>query len=346
MKAVEKHYSIHGIVNFKIVNSAGFLSRILPFWDIELRNFESEPKAEPDFTIFLGRFSPQSPDCLILDDRFHINQGYLYCSDSYKWARWQIEVSGLDGGTMEIRISANPFAWVLLPDLIITPLIWLKLSEKGCAIVHGSGVVKDGKAFIFAGRGAAGKTTIALNLVERGFRLLGDHFVVLNNGSVLSFLSPLHLAGFNLTPFLQHRMKLGHKLFFQLDRLSRRVTGLQFGTKISPKTLLPGLTENEAKLDSVFLVIPREKFRAEELSKEGLIAHMVLNQKLESFPFIKYMMEYSYLYPRSSMAGYWARYEQNLRQALDKVEACYRVEVPLRYDYETLEGIYGILQNE
>ncbi len=46
------------------------------------------------------------------------------------------------------------------------------------------------------------------------------------------------------------------------------------------------------------------------------------------------------------MAGYWARYEQNLRQALDKVEACYRVEVPLRYDYETLEGIYGILQNE
>ena len=339
MKAVEKHYSIHDIINFKIVNNAGFLSRVLPFWDIELRDFESERKAEPDFTVFLGKFSPKSADCLILDDRFHIKEDYLYCSDSYKWARWQLEMSGFNGGNLEVHISANPFAWMLLPDLIINPLIWFKLNEKGCAIVHGSGVVKNDSAYIFAGRGAAGKTTIALNLVERGFKLLGDHFVVLNNDNVLSFLSPLHIVGFNLTPFVQRRMKARQKILFRLNQLSQKVTGLQFGTKISPKTLLAGLTEDKARLHSVFLLLPRTRFKVEKVSKEEIIAHMIPNQKLESFPFIKYMMEYSYLFPRSNMAGYWTRYEQNLSQALGAAQAFYRVEVPLTYDNETLEEI-------
>jgi len=339
VKAVEKHYSIHDIVNFRIVNNASFLRRVLPFWDIELRPFESERKAEPDFTIFLGKFSPKIPDCLILDDRFHINQDYLYCSDSYKWAKWQLEMSGFNGGSMEVHVSANPFAWMLLPDIIINPLIWLKLNEKGCAIVHGSGVVRDGKACLFAGRGAAGKTTVALNLVERGFKLLGDHFVVLNNENVLGFLSPLHIAGFNLTPFIHRRMKVRHRIFFQLDRLSQRVTGLQVGTKLSPKTLLPGLTEDKARLNSVFLLLPRTRFKAEKVSKEELIAHMIPNQKLESFPFIKYVMEYSYLFPRSNMAGYWTQYEQNLSQALGAARDFYRVEVPMTYDNETLEEI-------
>ena len=341
---MEKHYSVHDVVNFKIVDNVGLLNKILPFWDIELRDFESKRKAEPDFTIFLGKFGSPSPDCRILDDRFYIKEDYLYCSDSYKCANWQLRMSGFESDRIEVHVSANPLGWILLPDLIINPLIWFKLNEKGYAIVHGSGVVKDDRAYVFAGRGAAGKTTIALNLVERGFKLLGDHFVVLGNDAVLSFLQPLHIAKFNLSPFVKERMRAGHKIFFRLDQLSQRVTGLQVGTKMSPKTMFPGLTADIAKLRSIFLLLPREKFKAEKISKEEFIAHMISNQKLESLPFIKYMMEYSYLFPQSNMATHWARYEQNLSQALD-TSACYRVEVPLRYDNETLNSIFKVIQN-
>lgn len=340
---MEKHYSIHSVVNFRIVNNASFLRRVLPFWDIELRDFESEPGAEPDFTVFLGRFKPPISDCLVLDNRFHVKEDYLYCSDSHKYAKWRLSMSGFESDSMEVRLSANPFAWLLLTDHIINPLIWFKLNEKGYAIVHGSGVVKDNRAYVFAGQGASGKTTVALNLVERGFKLLGDHFVVLNDDGVRSFLSPLHIADFNLSPFVRDRMKAKHKVIFRLDQLLRRVTGLQFGTKINPKTMFPGLTEDRAKLHSAFLLLPREKLKVEKLNKEEFIAHMIPNQKLESVLFNKYVMEYSYLFPRSKMAGHWARYERNLSQALGAAEAFYRVEVPLRYDGETLESIYQLV---
>ena len=346
MKAVEKYYSIHNIVNFKVVNSAQFLDKFLPFWDIELRDFESRQEVEPDFTVFLGKFSASSSDCLILDDRFYIKEDYLYCSDSYKWAKWHLLMYGFNGGNMEVCISANPFAWLLLADFIINPLIWFKLNEKGYAIVHGSGVVRDGRAYVFAGRGAAGKTTIALNLVERGFKLLGDHFVILSKDAVLGFLTPLHIADFNLTPFIKKRMETRHRVFFRIDQLGRRLTGLQFGTKISPKTMFPDSTEDKAKLHSVYLLLPREKLKVGKISKEELIAHMVANQKLESIPFMKYMMEYSYLFPRSSFAAYWERYEQNLSQALGVAEGCYRVEVPPKYYSATLERIFKVLVDE
>ena len=339
MKAVEKYYSIHDIVNFKIVNNAPFLSKILPFWDIELRGFESERKADPDFTVFLGRFSSQNSDCYILDDRFYIKEDYLFCSDSYKYARWKLRMSGLGKAGLEVHISANPFAWLLLSDLVISPLIWFKLNEKGYAVVHASGVVKEDRAYIFTGQGAAGKTTIALNLLERGFKLLGDHFVVLNNGAVLSFPSPLHIDGFNLTPFVKSRMKIRHKILFRLNQLSQKVMGLQIGTKISPKTLFPGLTEDKAKLHSAFLLLPRDNLEVEQISKEELTAYIIANQKLESIPFIKYMMEYSYLFPQSNIANHWVLYQQNLGKALDRAQACYRMEVPFRYDSETLEEI-------
>ncbi len=340
---MEKYYSIHNIVNFKIVNNANLLSRLLPFWDIELRDFENDREAKLDFTVSLGKFNPQKSDCYVLDDKFHIRENYLYCSDSYKYAKWKLKISGFEKGDMEVYVSANPFGWILIPELIINPLIWFKLNQKGFAIVHGSGVTKDGRAYVFAGQGAAGKTTIALNLVARGFKLIGDHFVILSNEAVLSFFSPLHLLDFNLTPFVRRRMKTKQKIPFKFNQLLRKMTGKEIATKISPKTLLPSLIEDKAKLHSIFLLLPREKFEARKVSKEEFTAHMIPNQKLEFLPFIKYMMEYSYLFPQSVMSTYWARYEENLRQALDAAEALYRVEVPLRYDNETLERIVEIV---
>ena len=336
---MEKYYSIHDIVTFKVVTNAGFLSKILYFWDVELRDFESEQKDKPDFTVFLGRFSSQNSDCHILDDRFYVKKDYLYCRDSYRYANWELEISGFESGNMEVRLSANAFGWISIPELIIYPIIWFKLNEKGYTAVHSSGVAKDSRAYVFAGQGAAGKTTIALKLLERGFRLLGDHFIILNNATALSFLSPLHLMNFNLTPFVRERMKTNHKILFGFNQLLGRMTGKGIGTKISSKTLFPGLIENKVKLHSVFLLLPRQEFKVERINKKEFIAHMLANQKLESFPFIKYMMEYSYLFPKSKMASYWVQYEKNLRQALDSVKVCCRVEVPLKYNDETLVRI-------
>ena len=336
---MEKYYNVHDIVRFKIMGNVGLLGRLLS-WDAELRDFESTKIANPDFAVYLGKFTPHNQNCYFLDEKYYMKEDYLYCQDSYRYIKWELEMSGFERSDMEVRLNCNLPGEMFASDLIINHLIWLKLNEKGYPIVHGSGVSKDGKAYIFAGQGAAGKSSIVLNLMEYGFKLLGDHFVVLNNGYVMSFPSPLHIMGFNVTPFIKMNMSLKHKVFFHSNELLYKLTGRGTATKINVNGIFPNSLEDKAKLHSIFLLLPKEKFKAEKIGREDLINHLVMNQKLESFPsFIKYMVEYSYLFPQSNMATYWEHYEENLRRALSPEIEIFKLEVPRRYDAKTLSEI-------
>ena len=344
-KSMEKYYSVHDIVTFKIISKIGLLDRFFKGWEIELRDFESIRTAKPDFTVYFGKFTPHNQDCYFLDEKYYVKENYLYCQDSYRYIKWELEMSGFERSNMEIHLNCNSIGKMFISDLMLYHLIWLKLNEKGCSIVHGSGVSKDGKAYIFAGQGASGKSTIALNLIERGFKLLGDHFVILNNGYVMSFPTALHIMGFNITPFIKENMSLKHKAFFYSNELLYKLTGRGTSTKLNVKDIFPNSLEDKAKLHSIFLLLPKEKFKAERIGREDLISHLVMNQKLESFPsFIKYMTEYSYLFPQSNMAAYWEHYEENLRRALSPETEIYKLEVPRRYDAKTLDEILQIVE--
>lgn len=336
---MEKYYNIHDIVTFKIMGNVGLLDRLLS-WDAELRGFESTKITKPDFTVYFGKFTPNNQDCYFLDEKYYIKEDYLYCKDSYRYLKWELEMSGFERGNMEVRLNCNLPGKVFASDLIINHLIWLKLNEKGYPIAHGSSVSKDGKAYIFAGQGASGKSSIALNLLESGFKLLGDHFVILNNGYAMSFPSPLHIMGFNVTPSVKENMSSKHKVFFYSNALLYKLAGRGTATKINVKSIFPSSLEDKAKLHSMFLLIPKEKIKSERMGRDDMIKHLVMNQKLESLPsFIKYMVEYSYLFPQSNMATYWEHYEENLRRAIPPGIEIYKLEVPKKYDAETLNGI-------
>ena len=336
---MEKYYNVHDIVTFKIMGNVGLLDRLLS-WDAELRGFESTKLVKPDFTVYFGKFTPRNQDCYFLDEKYYIKENYLYCWDSHRYVKWELEISGFERGNMEVRLNCNLPGKMFACDLILNHLIWFKLNEKGYPIVHGSSVSKDGKAYLFAGQGASGKSSIALNLLESGFKLLGDHFVILNNGYVMSFPSPLHIMGFNVTPSIKENMSLKHKVFFYSNALLYKLAGRGTATKINVKSIFPNSLEDKAKLHSIFFLLPKEKFKAEKIGREDLINHLVMNQKLESFPsFIKYMVEYSYLFPQSNMATYWEHYEENLRRALSPEIEIFKLEVPRRYDAKTLSEI-------
>ena len=336
---MEKYYNVHDIVTFKIIENIGLLGRLLG-GDSELRDFESIRMVKPDFTVYFGKFTPHNQDCYFIDEKYYIKENYLYCKDSYRHVKWELEMSGFERGNMVVCLNCNLPGKMFASDLIINHLIWLKLNEKGYPIIHGSGVSKDGKAYVFAGQGASGKSSIALNLIERGFKLLGDHFVILNNGYVMSYPSPLHIMSFNIIPPVKENMSLKHKVFFYSNELLFKLAGRGTATKINVKGIFPSLLEDKAKLHSIFLLLPKEKFRVERMRREDLISHLVMNQKLESLPsFIKYMVEYSYLFPQSNMATYWKRYEENLRRALSPEIEIFKLEVPRRYDAKTLNEI-------
>lgn len=336
---MEKYYNVHDIVSFKIIGNVGLLDKLL-CWDEELRGLESTKVAKPDFTVCFGKFTPHNQDCYFLGEKYYIKDDYFYCHDSYRYIKWELEMSGFEGGDMEVHLNCNFIGKMFISDLIINHLIWLKLNEKGYSIVHGSCASKNGGAYVFAGQGASGKSSIALNLIEHGFKLLGDHYVILNDGYAISFPSPLHIMSFNLTSSVKKNMSLKHKVFFYLNQLLYKLAGRGTATKINLKDIFANSLEDKAKLHSIFFLLPKEKFKAENIDINTLINHLVMNQNLESLPsFIRYMVEYSYMFPQSKMATYWENYKKNLTNALNPGINIYKLEVPKKFDAKTFEKL-------
>ena len=348
MGIAEKSYNIHDIVTFKIVKQINILDNFLSNIDIEYKNFESEKLRNPDFTIYIGNFTSSNRNCYILDDTYFIKEDYLYCKDSYKLAKWKFEMSGFEGGDMTVHISNN-----LIGSMFISPLIdfliSFKINERGYSLVHSSCVSKNNHAFLFPARSGGGKTVTSLYLTEKGFDFLGDNFIVLDKGNVLSFLSPLNIFTYNLAPIIKNNLRIKNKLILGFKQLVYRMT---FGyakifTKINVRDVFSNSIINKSKLGSIFLLMPKEEFSIEKISKEELINHLVMNQKLDSLSFLKYMLEYSYMFPDSSMATHWTRYKENLRKNLSKKDIpIYKVEVPQKYDTNVFEKILEVIENE
>lgn len=337
----EKNYDIHGIVTFKIIDSSNSLMNLFKHINTEYKNFETESTINPDFTIYLGDFTPSNDNTAILDNKYFIKENYFYCTDSYKNAEWNLEMSGFEDGHMKIKIYCkNIYTNMIISGFLVDPLINFKLTEKGLSLVHASCISKDDCGFMFSAQGGGGKTSIALYSVDRGCSFLGDNFAIIDKGLARSFLSPLNIFSFNLAPIVMKNMSHKSKAEYLFKDLLHNVTGLRVVTKINVKEIFPKSLVTNSKLNSVFLLIPKERFRIEEIDKEEMIDHMVANMKLDSFPFLKYMMEYAYMFPESRMASHWSRYEDNLRQNLCSNIETYCVEVPQNYNIQTLEKIY------
>ena len=347
MRATEKYYNIHNIVTFKIVKETNILDNLLSNIDIEYKNFETEGLSDPDFTIYIGGFRPSNRDCYILDDRYYVKENYFYCKDSYKVAKWGFEMSGFEEGDMTVHISNN-----LIGSMFISPLIdfiiSFKMNERGYPLVHGSSVSKNKCAYLFPARSGGGKTVTSLYLVEKGFDFLGDNFVVLDKGNVLSFLSPLNIFTYNQAPIIKNNLRLKTRLILGLKEVFYRITlgYAKIFTKINVRDIFPNSIVDKSKLDSIFLLMPKEKFSIEKISKDELINHLVMNQKLDSLPFLEYMLEYSYIFHDSGLATHWTCYKENLRKKLGEGIPIYKIEVPQKYDANTFERIVKVIEDE
>ena len=337
-------YQFHDIASFRIVENGPRLGGISRHIETEYQNFLSTGVKTADIVVHFGKFTPKNSGCYILDGKYYVKENYLYCQDYHKYARWEMEVSGLEEEHQEVRISSNILGNPIIPELLISPLIWFTLNRKGFPVIHASCVSKNGKAYLFSGLGGAGKTTICLSLIEKGFSFMSDHFVILSNGFVLGFPSALHMFDFNLLPAVREGMKGKGRISLNLKNLLYRITRLRMVTKINPLETFPHSWVDKAKLAGVFLLIPGSELIMRRISKEHLFHCLIAEQKLECFPFTKYLLEYSYLFPQSKTAHCWNRYAETLEKTLPDTHHLFELEVPPKYDTITLNDILNMVR--
>ena len=98
--------------------------------------------------------------------------------------------------TVDPDLEADPD---FVAAVITGELLAALLRQRGCLVLHGAAVARDGHAIGFLGNSGWGKSTLAASLVGRGWRLLTDDLLVvsgLSNGtSAGSSAGPAIVAG-------------------------------------------------------------------------------------------------------------------------------------------------------
>lgn len=72
------------------------------------------------------------------------------------------------------------------------------LRWKDKCFLHAGAVSKNGKAAVFPAAPDTGKTSIVLELLQRGFDYLSDDFLIIGNGKAYPFPKPLNIFDYNL----------------------------------------------------------------------------------------------------------------------------------------------------
>ena len=103
----------------------------------------------------------------------HLEQGYRI--DAPGHGRFRVII---DGSLVECAPAEGP-AWRWHRPLFAQALP-LAAALNGIEVIHASGVVIDGYGFAFVGHSGAGKTSLAIQLVDQGAKLLADDVVGLS----------------------------------------------------------------------------------------------------------------------------------------------------------------------
>lgn len=355
MKSRIQFYSVYDALNFVVIDRKGFINRLFNNFDRHYENFKSNGDLEDcDLVIEIGEFTPQLDNSFnVGDGKYYFKENYLYVSkEQYKGAKWKFEINGLNTQKTVAKIDCNSLGRIFITGNVIDFLIHQKLLQKGYCIIHASAVSKNNEAVIFSSRGGGGKTTIALEMAENGFSFIGDNYVILHEGNILSFPTSLSIFSYNLAPVVYKNLYFKEKCEINIKKIVYTLTGgyAKFFTKVNPKRIFKNFA-SLSRLGSALLIIPKlDSFnkdpKLKEVIFEEFIEQLKYNFMLE-FPFFnRYIEEYSYFFPHNDFSLHWDIYQKSLLDNFPKNISVFKIIVPTVYNKQFLSSITNLVDSD
>ncbi|MCM8808258.1 MAG: hypothetical protein NC926_10040 [Candidatus Omnitrophica bacterium] len=220
--------------------------------------------------------------------------------------------------------------------------------------IHSSAVTKGKKGFIFAGRGNVGKTTIVIYLMEKGYSIVNDDWVIITEkGEVYSSPQPLRVYDYNLA----YNYRLCNKIFGLRAPLMYVYTKARVKFRESIIPLIPNRLLRYAldkllsrcikyinhkcvkgQIESVFW-LNRSKTKSIEIfpiSEREIIDRMIANFKYEFSDFFK---QYYQIAPEEGKISYLENIEAHMTRVLQSAFSgvpCFNVLIPYHTSSEKL----------
>ena len=344
-----KNYSIHDKVKFQIRNSLSSLYSYFEKTCIQFENHLTNSIINPDFTVELGSFNKQNRKCIILDDTYHVSDGYIYFEDSRKQSKWKVEIDNLENSP-RILIDTNFVGNISFPVNLIELMIQYILTKKGFSIIHASGVGQNNKCLIFPARSGGGKTTVALSLLERNFSFLGDNYIILNNGIAESYISPLNIFTYNRLSIIEENLSKKQKLSMVVKKMLYSFTGGYFKLfeKINPSEIFSKSIVDQLPIQLICILDVNTSsvnggLSYQRLEKKDLIKKLRYNMELDLLYYSKWFFSYGYCVQGSKLSDFWKLYEQNLQQNLPNDVPYLSLHVPKKWNNSTIIQMLDIV---
>lgn len=357
-------YNIHNIVKFRIVRNKRY-----DFGDLinlKFCSFQVDEVDKPDIVLNIGKFTPSNRDCYLIDYKYHIKDNYLYCQDSEGKVGWEFEISGLEHGDTVINFHVSKrfrpqsivnllYIPLFLPQILLLSIIEYKLSTKGYFLIHSGAISKDNQAYLLSGRAGCFKTTLCMEFVRRaGFTWLGDDRAILYQDKVLGF--PMNSAAFEfVTRHLTDETHWGflRQVHFAAEQLFSRhgKTDKREAKSAELKALLLIARSNRQRDDRRVTFDPLPQSHLEQIVNSLLISNRLedfigmAGLGINSGPFLKYMLAYSFVFPNSSIETREEKLAENLKNSLGEIPV-YKVEIPVDYSLDIFKQIHEFIAED
>ena len=349
MKKTDDWISIHDLVTMRLRDTVGVGDRMLmrPVRGY-IHHVVDAPQSQPDLDVEIAPFDfAPPPDACQVDRRFIVGEDYFACEDTSKILWWKVEIRGWESSDQptRVRIDRNLFGTAALGSRITDCLIRFKLCLKQAPAIHCCGAVsQSGNGYILSGRSGVGKSTIAMRMLDRGFKLLGDNWVLVHQGQAKSFHLPINIHNYNVSPSFYQ--KLPKRLKFDLW-WKTRVRNLSMGylkkaTHVILKDVYPDWLADQAPLKRVFTFSQGgndKSFSIGSLDREAGLKRLVANDMMDRDAYHRYMLAYATVFPDGVVANYWRTLHESLSAAIPPEIEFVDVVVPRRVTTEHINEI-------
>lgn len=354
--SAERYYNIHNLLKFKIVSKRNC---IRSFEDINyfFSYFETERFTDEDILLRVGEFSPNNTNCKIIDHKYYIKDNYFYCKDQEGNITWEVEINGFEKGKAIIKFHSHcrRIEQLLLPEylaqnIILRPLIELKLLEKGYVVIHGLGLAEDKNSILIAARGGAHKTRTIMDALKlKEAKLIGDDRLIIGEGGKV-YSYPLFLK---LVLFRMKNLQ-SEKISVIRDRISM-IAYLYGGADENVKKYV----KDESNFANLVLVQRKEgcascnEYVPRKITLNECCDRLTNSSKMEMFssglqsmgfvPFYKYMQAYSFIFPTGLVGNYWERYNTKLQVILANTDI-FDLSIPENYTSNLLRYYFELMK--
>jgi hypothetical protein len=338
------NFNVNNLVRFQIRKSKNILRDFISHTGIEYSYFRTNKTVNPDIVVNIGKFVPKNSGCYIVDDKYHLKHDYIYYKDSHKIAKWEVEISGFEGNKIIINVDCNAFGYLFF-ESVLQFFVSFVMCRKKCAMIHSFSVSKGDDCFFFPGRSGVGKTISSMYFMEKGYDFLGDNFTILAKKKIISFPTPLMVFKYNLKESVKKVLDSRTKMIIYLKYILYKLTMgyAKFYTPVPVENIIKDRIRDQAKLNSVILMISASDYSVKKVREQELIDRLVSIDKFEFLSMKTELISYAFLFPNSRLANHWSNLRKCVKENIRGVP-CYQMTVPKNYTYSLFEKIYKFVE--